>query len=122
MGISNISDEAIRAQFHADWEQVHADWEQAPPRLNWLRELSFTEKVTIFFKELIKSIKEPSRTTRFFPKYCFNLKKFEQIRNPVTSVIKSSIMGEYNTYSKELAYADQIAKVLISLNVNLKKK
>jgi hypothetical protein len=115
MEISNLSDEALNAQFHADWEQ-------APPRLNWLRELSFTEKVTIFFNELIKSIKEPSRTTRFFPKYCFNLKKFEHKGNPVTPDIKSSIMGEYHTYSKELAYADQIRKVLSSLNVNLNKK
>jgi hypothetical protein len=31
-------------------------------------------------------------------------------------------MGEYHTYSKELAYADQIRKVLSSLNVNLNKK
>jgi hypothetical protein len=115
MEISNLSDEALNAQFHADWEQ-------APPRLNWLRELSFTEKVTIFFNELIKSIKEPSRTTRFFPKYCFNQKTLEQIRNPNTSwKIKSSITGELKTYLKELAYADQIRKVRIYLNAYLNK-
>jgi hypothetical protein len=99
-------------------EEFMASWEQAPPRLNWLRELSFTEKVTIFFDELIKSIKEPSRTTRFFPKYCFNQKTLEQIRNPVTSSqIKSSITGELNTYFKELAYAVHVVYVMCWLDI-----
>jgi hypothetical protein len=115
MEISNLSDEAVNAQFHADWEQ-------APPRLKWLRELSFTEKVTIFFDELIKSIIKPSRPTRFFPKYCFNQKTFKQIRDPYTSsLIKSSITGELNTYFEELAYNNQIRKVLNFLNAYLNK-
>jgi hypothetical protein len=111
MGISNQAPEAIVAQFQAEWEQ-------APHRLNWLRELSLTEKVSIFFNELKKSILIPSRKTRFFPKYCFNQKTINVIKTPVLSYeIKSSIREELVTYLKELAYAGQVVYIMRSLGI-----
>jgi len=97
MGISKSSAEAVQAQFHADWGE-------APPPLKWLRELSFTEKVSIFFNELIKSISRPSEQTLFFPNYCFG-KDILDLINGVkhqTKIIEE-MQKEILQYRKELA-------------------
>jgi len=109
-------------------EEFMASWEQAPPPpLKYLRELSLTEKVSIFFSELKKSIRTPSRKgTRFFPKYCFNQTTWQVINSTHPNYdLVLSIGGELRTYLKELAYAEQIRKVVIfvfPLQLNPNKK
>lgn len=98
-------------------EEFLASWEQVRPHLNWLRELSITEKVSIFFVELIKSICKPSRPTRFFPNYCFNKNTFDAINSNNIQFL-ASLEKELITYSKELAYPLQIKSVLDYIKKN----
>ena len=91
-------------QINQSPEEFLASWEQVRPHLNWLRELSITEKVSIFFNELKKSIFRPSEQTLFFPNYCFGKEILMLIGGvKFNRNIIQEMQREIFQYKKELA-------------------